>query len=330
VHQERRDHMDFLEIKNLSKWFPVRKGLFGKGEMLRAVKDVSMAVREDSVFAVVGESGCGKSTLGRLVTRLIEPTGGSIHFKGKDISLLHKQELKEFRKSVQIVFQDPYASLNPRMRVGSTIAEPLKIHRIVPRDSLNDRVEELLHSVGLSHDMIDKYPHEFSGGQRQRICIARALSLSPELIVADEPLSALDVSVQAQILTLLQELKERHRLSFIFISHDLHIVHYFSDRVAVMYLGEIVEEAATEELFSRPLHPYTEILLSSAPSISGGKIAQMEKAVSGATDVPSPISVPPGCPFHPRCPKRIKDCDHVVPALTDQEGHLVRCLLYDS
>lgn len=320
--------MEFLEIKNLKKYFPIKKGLFGKGDMLRAVNNVNMAVQQDSVFAVVGESGCGKSTLGRLVTRLIEPTGGTIHFKGKDISSLEKLQLKEFRKSVQIVFQDPYASLNPRMRIGSTIAEPLKIHKIVTKNNIPSKVEELLLSVGLSPEMMDKYPHEFSGGQRQRICIARALSLSPELIVADEPLSALDVSVQAQILTLLQDLKERHRLSFIFISHDLHIVHYFSDQVAVMYLGEIVEQAATEELFSNPLHPYTELLLSSAPSMKTRKKALTEKTGSKVSDVPSPISLPSGCPFHPRCLKRIDECDRVVPPLIDLNGHLVKCLLY--
>lgn len=320
--------MELLEIENLTKYFPVKQGLLKKTGILRAVNGVNIIVRKDSVFAVVGESGCGKSTLGRLVTRLLEPSGGTIRFKGGDIFALQGQKLKEFRKSVQIIFQDPYASLNPRMRIGSAIAEPLKIHRLVPKKDIADRVEDLLLSVGLSSEMMEKYPHEFSGGQRQRICIARALSLSPELIVADEPLSALDVSVQAQILTLLQKLKESYRLSFIFISHDLHIVHYFSDEVAVMYLGEIVEQASTEELFNSPLHPYTELLLASAPNIRSGRKALSGKGMPGTSDVPSPVHIPPGCPFHPRCPKRFDECERVVPPLLDRNGHRVKCLLY--
>lgn len=320
--------MELLEIRNLKKYFPVKKGMLGKAVMLRAVHDVSLTVRKDTVFAVVGESGCGKSTLGRLVTRLTDPTEGTIHFRGEDIFALRGEKLKEFRKSVQIIFQDPYASLNPRMRIGAAIAEPIRIHRLVPKQEIPDRVEKLLLSVGLSPEMMDKYPHEFSGGQRQRICIARALSLSPEMIVADEPLSALDVSVQAQILTLLQELKGNHRLSFIFISHDLHIVHYFSDEVAVMYLGEVVEHAATGQLFASPLHPYTRLLLDSAPSITSGRKALSAKGMNRTSDVPSPLHIPSGCPFHPRCPKRFDECDHVVPALLEKDRHLVKCLLY--
>jgi peptide/nickel transport system ATP-binding protein/oligopeptide transport system ATP-binding protein len=303
--------------------------VFARSRTLKAVDGVSFNVGEDSVFAIVGESGCGKSTLGRLMVRLLDPTSGAIFFKERDIVGLKGESLKQFRKEVQIVFQDPYASLNPRMKIATTLSEPLKIHRIAPGNSLKDRVAELLASVGLSPDVMNKYPHEFSGGQRQRICIARALSLSPELIVADEPLSALDVSIQAQILTLLQELKEARNLSFVFISHDLNIVHYFSDEVAVMYLGEIVEQAPTEKLFQHPLHPYTELLLKSAPRVHGEAGVAAEKGKTGTGDVPSPIDIPPGCPFHPRCSRRFSPCDRIVPGMRERDGHLVKCLLYE-
>ncbi|MGE5893592.1 MAG: ABC transporter ATP-binding protein [bacterium] len=321
--------MAILKVKNIKKYFSLREGIFGGRRTLKAVDDVSFEVDENRVFAVVGESGSGKSTLGRLIVRLLDPTGGTVSFREKDIYALRGKDLKKFRKSVQIIFQDPYASLNPRMRIFSAIAEPLRIHHLVPRQMLRERVAELLLSVGLSPDMMDKYPHEFSGGQRQRICIARALSLSPELIIADEPLSALDVSIQAQILTLLQDLKEKHRLSFIFISHDLNIVHYFSDEVAVMYLGKIVEQAAAEEIFANPLHPYTELLLKSAPKVyaESGTARKAGGSRNGA-DIPSPIDIPPGCPYHPRCPKRFSECDKVNPPLLDKNGHLVSCLLY--
>jgi oligopeptide/dipeptide ABC transporter ATP-binding protein len=321
--------MAFLEIQDLKKYFHLKQGMFGKSSILRAVDDVSFNVEKDTIFSVVGESGCGKSTLARMIVRLLDPTGGRIFFENNDIFQMNKEALRKFRRSVQIIFQDPYASLNPRMRVMSMIAEPLKIHKIVPNNDLKDRVAELLASVGLSADMMNKYPHEFSGGQRQRICIARALSLSPDLIVADEPLSALDVSIQAQILNLLKELKGRHGLSFVFISHDLNVVHYFSDNVAVMYLGKIVELADTVDLFAKPLHPYTELLLRSAPKIHSVSDTRKNKAGEGSSDVPSPINIPSGCPFHPRCPKRFEPCDKIIPELTDREGHLVRCLLYE-
>lgn len=320
--------MALLEALNIQKYFHLKKGMLGESILLRAVDGVSFDVEKNSIFAIVGESGCGKSTLARILVRLLDPTGGTITFNGNDISQMDRFALKEFRKSVQIIFQDPYASLNPRMRVFSTIAEPLKIHRIVPKSQLKDRVAELLTSVGLTSDMMDKYPHEFSGGQRQRICIARALSLSPQMIVADEPLSALDVSIQAQILNLLKDLKAGYGLSFVFISHDLSVVHYFSDRVAVMYLGKIVELVETEKLFEQPLHPYTELLLRSAPRIQVEKEPMKERIAESSSDVPSPIDIPSGCPFHPRCPKRYEPCDKTVPELVNKEGHLVRCLLY--
>jgi len=320
--------VELLRVEDIHKYFHVREGPFGKKSLLRAVDGVSFAVERDSVFAIVGESGCGKSTLARIIVRLMEPTGGTVFFRGEDIFSLGKQGQKRFRRSVQIIFQDPYASLNPRMRIFRTIAEPLAIHRIVPRDEIRERVAGLLESVGLAPDAMDRYPHEFSGGQRQRICIARALSLEPELIVADEPLSALDVSIQAQVLNLLKDLKERYGLSFVFISHDLNVVHYFSDVVAVMYLGRIVEQARTEELFRSPLHPYTELLLRSAPRIGKKRKTEETETAGGDSDVPSPVQVPPGCPFHPRCPRRFAPCDRDVPRLIEKDGRLVRCHLH--
>ncbi len=261
--------------------------------------------------------------MARLILRLIPPTSGQVLFQGKDIQTYKGDPLREFRKSVQIIFQDPFASLNPRMTVSDTVSEPLKIHKIVPRSELKDRVVSLLKSVGLQADILSRYPHEFSGGQRQRICIARALAVSPMVLVADEPLSALDVSIQAQILNILQELQRRSNISFLFISHDLRVVQYFSDEVAVMYLGKIVEHAKTDDLFSNPLHPYTVELLSSAPQIKRGRKREILKG-----DVPSPIDIPSGCPFHPRCPKRFDPCDKVVPELKESRERLVSCHLF--
>lgn len=321
--------MEFLEIKDVKKSFKVSRGFRAEGKSVRAVDGVSLKVGKDRVFAVVGESGCGKSTLGRLIVRLTAPSSGEILFRGHRIFEARGKELKNFRRRVQIIFQDPYASLNPRMKIGSSVAEPLKVHKVVPKRVLRDKVAELLTAVGLPADAMDKYPHEFSGGQRQRICIARALSLSPELIVADEPLSALDVSIQAQILTLLQDLKKKHGISFIFISHDLHIVHYFSDEVAVMYLGKIVEQAPTEVLFSGPLHPYSMLLLRSVPRLRReGEAIPAGEAHAGSADVPSPIDIPSGCTFHPRCPQRFGECDKVEPELLIRGQRRVRCLLY--
>ena len=287
--------MGIIDVVDLKKYFPVKKGPLAKHKWLRAVDGVDFSVREGSVFALVGESGSGKSTVARLILRLTPPTSGNILFRGKDISTLKKTSLREFRKSVQIIFQDPFASLNPRMTVFDTISEPLKIHAIVKRSDLKDTVISLLKSVGLQADILNRYPHEFSGGQRQRICIARALAVSPEVIVADEPLSALDVSIQAQILNILQELKRTSHISFLFISHELRVVQYFSDEIAVMYLGKIVEYARTDELFKNPLHPYTIILLTSAPKLRPD--GEKKPVLTG--DVPSPIDIPPGCPFHP-------------------------------
>lgn len=324
-----------LTVDSIKKYFPVKRGIGKPHKWLKAVDDVSFDIKKDSVFAIVGESGCGKSTIARLVLKLLPLTEGKIYFKGEDVSYLTDDALKKFRRSVQIVFQDPFASLNPRMRIIDTLSEPFKIHRIVPKNKMKDRVVNLLEKVGLNADALNRYPHEFSGGQRQRICIARALTVSPELIVADEPLSALDVSIQAQILNLLQEIKRESAISLIFISHDLKVVHYLSDEVAVMYLGKIVEKAKTEDLFESPKHPYTELLLSSAPKIrvkedkkisTSQPLNLLTSYTSG--DVPSPIDIPTGCPFHPRCPKRFDICDRVVPGLKDIDGRLASCHLY--
>ena len=317
-----------LVVDSLKKYFPVRSGFGKPSKWLKAVDGVSFEVKKDTVFAIVGESGCGKSTVARLILKLLPLTAGRVLFKGEDISGIKGDVLKRLRRSMQIVFQDPFASLNPRMRVLETLSEPFKIHKIVPGNEIKDRVVSLLEKVGLSPDALNRYPHEFSGGQRQRICIARALTVSPELIVADEPLSSLDVSIQAQILNLLQDIKKETGIALILISHDLKVVHYLSDEVAVMYLGKIVEQAKTEDLFGSPKHPYTELLLSSAPKITLSPVARHPIPVTYTGDVPSPVDIPSGCPFHPRCPKRFDMCDKVVPELKGTGGRLVSCHLY--
>ncbi len=313
--------IDLIEIK---KYFPVKRQVFAKQEWLKAVDGITFSIQDGKVFALVGESGSGKSTVARLVLRLIPPTEGKILFREIDIQTFKGETLRDFRRSVQIVFQDPFASLNPRMTVFDTISEPLKIHKIVNKKEMKNKVVSLLQSVGLQADILKRYPHEFSGGQRQRICIARALAVSPKVIVADEPLSALDVSIQAQILNILQELQKKSNISFLFISHDLRVVQYFSDEIAVMYLGKIVEHAKTDELFLNPFHPYTIELLSSAPQIK--PVSQKRELLKG--DVPSPIDIPAGCAFHPRCPKRFDPCDKIVPELREKKGRLISCHLY--
>ncbi len=316
--------MGIIDVISLRKFFPFRRRVFAKQEWLRAVDGVTFSVRDGAVLALVGESGSGKSTVARLVLRLIRPTSGEILFRGTNIQALRGDSLREFRKSVQIIFQDPFASLNPRMTVFDTVSEPLKIHKLCRKEEMKDRVVQLLMSVGLSSDILSHYPHQFSGGQRQRICIARSLAVSPRVLVADEPLSALDVSIQAQILNILQDLQRRSHISFLFISHDLRVVHYFSDEVAVMCLGKIVERAPTNQLFETPLHPYTEELLASAPKLK--REPRKRAIVKG--DVPSPVDMPPGCSFHPRCPKRFDPCDRFVPELKERDGRLVACHLY--
>jgi len=313
--------LGIVDVVDLKKYFPVKRKAFAGQEWLKAVDGITFSVREGKVFALVGESGSGKSTVARLVLRLINPTAGRILFEGSELQVLRGDSLKEFRKSVQIIFQDPFASLNPRMTVFDSVSEPLRIHHIVKKSEFRDYVAGILSKVGLQADVMDRYPHEFSGGQRQRICIARALAVSPRMIVADEPLSSLDVSIQAQILNILQELQRKSKISFLFISHDLRVVRYFSDEVAVMYLGKVVEYAKTEDLFNKPLHPYTVELLSSAPSIR--PVTRKREILKG--DVPSPINVPPGCPFHPRCPRRGDPCDKIVPETKQIDDRFVSC-----
>ncbi|MFC1549483.1 ABC transporter ATP-binding protein [Nitrospirota bacterium] len=312
-----------LAVKGLKKYYSVNETAFSSPVPLRAVDGVDFSVNANRVFSIVGESGCGKSTVARLILKLIDPTGGRVEFKGEDIFSLKGDGLKAFRRSVQIIFQDPFASLNPRRTVFEALSEPLKIHGLAHKSEYSDRVVELLRQVGLE-DVMHRYPHEFSGGQRQRICIARALSVSPELIVADEPLSALDVSIQAQIINLLIELKESVGLSYVFISHDLRVVRYLSDEVAVMYLGKIVEQGLSEEIFSSALHPYTEMLLASAPSVR----PHGEARVIASGDVPSPVHIPPGCPFHPRCPRKFAPCDKDHPLLIARDSRSVACHLH--
>ena len=318
---------NLLEVKNIKKHFPPQGGLVAKrGKPVRAVDGVSFTLSREETLGLVGESGCGKTTLGRLVLRLIEPTEGGIFFEGKNIFTLSKKELRSVRKDLQIIFQDPYGSLNPRMKAGSIIDEPIKIHAHLNSKERRQRVGNLLEMVGLRTQDAERFPHEFSGGQRQRIGIARALSLNPKLIVADEPVSALDVSIQAQIINLLTDLKEKFHLTYLFISHDLHLVHHFSDRIAVMYLGRIVEMAACETLYNKPLHPYTKALLS-AVLIPDPETKKVRLTVPG--DVPDPSNPPSGCHFHPRCPYVMPICKELYPPLEIKEpGHLVACHLY--
>ena len=313
-----------IEARGLSKRFQVKRAATTRSQWLRAVDNVDFSVSPSTVFALVGESGCGKSTVARLLLKLIGPTKGDVLFKGRALKSLDRAGMRAFRRAVQIVFQDPFASLNPRRTVFDTLAEPMKIHGLAAGAELRDKVAALLGTVGLK-DVMDRYPHEFSGGQRQRICIARALAVSPEVIVADEPLSSLDVSIQAQILNLLEDLRGSSGISFVFISHDLRVVEYFSDEVAVMYLGRIVEQAPTGELFTKPLHPYTVILLASAPGLKPG--GRKKPEMGG--EVPSPIDLPPGCPFHPRCPRRFEPCDQLVPELLATSDHPVACHLWN-
>jgi oligopeptide transport system ATP-binding protein len=313
-----------LEASELKKYFPVRAGFLGRpSQHVKAVDGVSLAVREGETLGLVGESGCGKSTLGRTLLRLIDASGGRIMFRGREITASTGEPLRALRKQMQIIFQDPYSSLNPRMTVGSIVGEALAIHKIGARSERRARVMALLKEVGLHPESYSRYPHEFSGGQRQRIGVARALAVEPKLIVCDEPVSALDVSIQAQILNLLMELQERRNLTYLFISHDLRVVRHISDRVAVMYLGRIVEMADAKELYAKPLHPYTIALLSAVPAPEpGGK----KERIILQGDVPSPVNPPAGCHFHPRCRYRTETCLHEYPPLIEHAGaHLAAC-----
>ena len=319
--------MSLLEVRNLKKHFPVGDGLFSRKKgAVKAVDGVNLAVYEGETLGLVGESGCGKSTLGRTILRLIEPTGGEVIFQGKNLLAMSQRELRDTRREMQIIFQDPYASLNPRMRVGDIIGEGLEIHRLAKGKAKRDRVMELLHQVGLREDHYARYPHEFSGGQRQRIGIARALAVSPKFIVCDEPVSSLDVSIQAQIINLLQELQEKMHLTYLFISHDLRVVEHISHRVAIMYLGKVVEIANSETIYRDAKHPYTRALLSAVPMPD---MNQKKERVVLEGDVPSPVNPPTGCTFHPRCAYREALCSQTEPPLDfDAERHGVACHVF--
>ncbi|MFD1396148.1 ABC transporter ATP-binding protein [Kroppenstedtia eburnea] len=318
-----------LEVKNLKKYYPIRGGIFGKkvGEV-KAVDDVSFLVKRGETLGIVGESGCGKSTTGRAILRLEEPTEGEVKFEGTSLTRLKSEEMRRMRRELQMVFQDPFASLNPRKTAGEIIEEPLQVHGIGNARERKEEVRELLQVVGLDSYHAGRYPHQFSGGQRQRIGIARALAVKPKLIVADEPVSALDVSIQSQVLNLLEELQEKFDLTYLFIAHDLSVVRHISDRVGVMYLGRMVELADRDELYDNPLHPYTQALMSAVP-IPNPEAKRERIILSG--DVPSPSHPPQGCAFHTRCPRAVKICGEVRPEFKDYGGgHFAACHLLEE
>jgi oligopeptide/dipeptide ABC transporter ATP-binding protein len=313
-----------IEVRNLKKYFPVKKGVFSRVvAQVRAVDDISFAVAPGETLGLVGESGCGKTTAGRSLLRLIEPTSGEVSYNGANLLSLRPDQMRQHRRDLQIIFQDPYSSLNPRMTVGAIVSEGLTVHGIGDKAQRIERVKETLTQVGLDPAYVNRYPHEFSGGQRQRIGLARALILNPKFIVCDEPVSALDVSVQSQVVNLLVDLKEKYGIAYLFISHDLSVVQYISDRVAVMYLGEIVELAKSGDLYQKPLHPYTKALLSAVP-VPDPDRKRTRIILQG--DVPSPLNPPSGCRFHPRCPVAIQGlCNVQTPKMIDYGGHQAAC-----
>jgi len=320
---------NLLEVNNLKKYFPVKAGIFKRTvDYVKAVDDISFTVKEGETLGLVGESGCGKSTTGRTILRLLEATAGEVIFEGKSVMDLDKKEMRAIRRDMQIIFQDPYASLNPRMTVADIVGEPLDIHNLAKnKQERNEKVKEILENVGLGEEYMNRYPHEFSGGQRQRIGVARALAVDPKLIIADEPVSALDVSVQAQVVNLLQDLQKEFGLTFLFIAHDLSVVKHISDRVAVMYLGKIVELTDKKELFKNPIHPYTQSLLSAIPEADPRK---KKDRIILEGDVPSPVDPPSGCRFHPRCPKAFEPCSVKEPEFKEYgDGHFAACHLLD-
>lgn len=316
-----------LEVQDLCKYFQVNKGLFKPKSYVKAVDRVSFKINKGETLGIVGESGCGKTTMGRTILKLYEPTAGKIIFKGKDITNNSVKEMVSLRKEMQMIFQDPYASLNPRMTVGDIIGEAIDIHKLLTGKERNDRIRSLLSKVGLATDHINRYPHEFSGGQRQRIGIARALAVQPSFIVCDEPISALDVSIQAQVINMLEELQEELGLTYLFIAHDLSMVKHISTHIAVMYLGRMVEKGESNKVYSEPLHPYTKALLSAVPVPNP---AQNSNRIILEGDIPSPIDPPPGCRFKGRCKYAKKICEEIDPELVEAEsGHFVACHLYN-
>lgn len=323
---EKQDYI--LQVSHLKKYFPIKGGMFGKQiGAIKAVDDVSFNIKRGTTMGLVGESGCGKSTTGRTLLRLIPKTDGTVLFNGKDIYSMDHKELRDLRTKMQIIFQDPYSSLSPRLPVGEIIGEAVREHKLVPKEEYDEYLNKIMDDCGLQTYHKDRYPHEFSGGQRQRICIARALALNPEFVVCDEPVSALDVSVQAQIINLLKELQEKRNLTYLFISHDLSVVEHISDTIGVMYLGGLVETGSTEDIFAKPLHPYTEALFSAIP-MPDPDLQRNRIILEG--NIPSPANPPSGCKFHTRCRKCMEICKTKIPEAKDMgNGHMVRCHLYD-
>lgn len=319
---------NILEIKHLKKYFPIKSGPLGNNKgAVKAVDDVSFTIKRGTTMGLVGESGCGKSTTGRTILRLVEKTDGEVLFNGKEVHSLNKKELRDLRTKMQIIFQDPYSSLSPRLPVGEIIGEAVKEHNLVPKEKYEEHLNQIMASCGLQPYHKDRYPHEFSGGQRQRICIARALALNPEFIVCDEPVSALDVSIQAQIINLLEDLQAEYGLTYLFISHDLSVVEHICDTVGVMYLGGLVETGTTEDIFANPLHPYTKALFSAIPVPD--PTVKVERIVLKG-NIPSPANPPKGCKFHTRCTECMEICKTQIPEEKDMgNGHKVRCHLYD-
>ena len=318
-----------LEVKNLKKYFPLNRNFFGKPQSyLHAVDNVSFGVKEGETIGVVGESGCGKTTLGRTILKLYDSDGGKIYFNGTDLTEIPRKKMNPYRTQIQLVFQDPYSSLPPRMTVGSIISEAVKVHKIVPADQVNDYVLKVMEQCGLQPSYFDRYPHEFSGGQRQRICIARALAVNPKLVVLDEPVSALDVSIQAQVINLLKKLQNERKLTYVFISHDLSVVKYITDQILVLYLGNMMEYGDTDEIFANPLHPYTKALFSAVPQPNPD--SKMERIILNG-DIPSPANPPKGCKFHTRCKDCKSACKLVEPKYLEvSPNHFVACHLYNE
>ena len=318
-----------LEVEGLKKYFPIETNLFGTPtRFLRAVDDVTFKVKAGTTLGIVGESGCGKTTLGRTILKLHESNGGKIVFDGNDITNIDKKAMRKYRTQMQLIFQDPYSSLPPRMTVGNIIAEAVKVHGIVPSEQVTEHVRGIMRKCGLQDHYYDRYPHEFSGGQRQRICIARALAVNPKLVICDEPVSALDVSIQAQIINLLKELQQNMGLTYLFISHDLSVVKYITDNILVMYLGNMMELGNTADIFAKPLHPYTQALFSAVPA-PDPDVKMNRIFLEG--DIPSPANPPSGCKFHTRCSKCMEICKNVVPQYVEAEkDHFVACHLYDK